>query len=627
MQAEWWKKSVVYQIYPRSFCDSNNDGIGDINGITAKLGYLKTLGVDVIWISPVYKSPLRDNGYDISDYMAINPEFGTMEDFDRLLERAHGLGLKIVMDLVVNHSSNQHPWFIESRSSLDNPKRGYYIWHDGINTQSGTKKSPPNNWEAWFGGSAWTLDETTNQYYLNLFSPYQPDFNWENPALREEIYSMMRWWLDKGIDGFRMDVINLISKPQALFAKQDLEDFPDGEMTDWIPNGRRIHEFLKEMRRNVLSKYDIITIGETICVTVDDAVQYANSEGTELNMIFQFEHVDLDIAADPDSGAVYKWNDKKINLKELKEVFSRWQNKLFNCAWNSLYWCNHDQPRIVSRLGDDAHGLREKSAKMLAACLHFMQGTPFIYQGEEIGMTNAPFADISDFRDLESINAYNALVPLCGTVSHSGKVMTDTGASDKNISVTNAGEKRLNKEDMLRYMRLKSRDNSRTPMQWNDKPYAGFSLCEFGSLCESGSQSEPWIMVNPNYREINAEEQMSRPQNEEQTGEECSVFQFYQKLIQLRKTMDIITLGNFELLLPDDPCLFVYTRSFADEKLLITCNFSNEEKTFAIPEIFHGADLLITNEKAASVTGSEVSGAKEMILGAYGASVLVKKYA
>lgn len=539
MNGEWWKKSVVYQVYPRSFCDSNGDGIGDINGITSKLDYIKELGADVIWISPFYKSPMRDNGYDISDYREINPEFGTMADFDRLLEKAHGLELKIVMDMAVNHSSNEHPWFTESRSRADSPKRDYYIWRKGKNN------GPPNDWIAWFGGPAWTYDETTDEYYLSLFSPWQPDLNWENPELRNEVYSVMRFWLDKGIDGFRMDAISFISKPQ---------DFPDGNVKNIIPNGPRIHEFLREMRREVLSKYDIITIGETGGVTVDEAVHYANADGSELNMVFQFEQQELD------GGETFKWNDRKIVLTELKEVTSRWQTRLFERAWNSLYWCNHDQPRIVSRLGDEG-AYREKSAKMLATCLHFMQGTPFIYQGEELGMTNVPFADISDYRDLESINAYNAFV---------------------------VESKQITKENMLRYLRMKSRDNSRTPVHWNDGHNAGFST------------GQPWIMINPNYREINAQEQTRR---------EDSVFRYYQKLIQMRKTLDIITYGDFELILPDHRDLFAYTRSYKAEKLLVVCNFSREERTFVMPDGFNGKNALIANEDA-SGTG----------LGPYGAT-------
>ncbi|MDR0290863.1 MAG: alpha-glucosidase [Treponema sp.] len=539
--AQWWKRAPVYQIYPRSFCDSNGDGIGDINGIASKLGYLKKLGAQVLWISPIYQSPMRDNGYDISDYRAINPEFGTMADFDRLLEQAHGIGLKIVMDLVVNHSSNEHPWFIESRSSLQSPKRDYYIWRDGRGC------GPPNNWQAWFGGSAWTYDEASGQYYLNLFSPHQPDLNWENPVLRGEIYDMMRWWLDKGIDGFRMDTISLISKPL---------DFPDGTAR-LSANGPRVHEFLQEMRREVLCKYDIMTVGEASCVTLEEAARYANADGTELNMVFQFEHVELD-----GDEIRSKWNDEKIRLEELKAVLARWQKGLFGRAWNSLYWCNHDQPRIVSRLGDDG-AYREKSAKMLAICLHFMQGTPYIYQGEELGMTNAPFADIGDYRDLESINAY---------------------------------EKSHDKAQMLRYLGLKSRDNSRTPMHWNSGHNAGFS------------SASPWIMLNPNYKEINAEEQMPRSD---------SVFSCYQALIQLRKEHDIITFGDFDLLLGDDPALFAYMRRHGEEELFVICNFSREEKTFSLPGQFCCLEPLIANDESASLSNG--------VLGPFGAAAYYKK--
>jgi len=559
MKTQWWKKAVVYQIYPRSFCDSNGDGIGDINGITSKLGYIKELGVDVIWLSPIYKSPMFDNGYDISDYCAINPEFGTMKDFDHLLEQAHGLGLKIIMDLVVNHSSNEHPWFLESKTNLDNPKRDYYIWQEGV------RGGPPNDWKAYFGGSTWTYDETTGQYYLNCFSPHQPDLNWENPDLRREIHNIMRWWLDKGIDGFRLDAISLISKPLA----DGSLNFPNGEMKEFIFHGPRIHEYIKEMRSEVLKHYDVMTVGETGGVRPEHAVIYANADGSELDMVFQFEQVELD------GSETFKWTDQNINLVELKEVLTRWQNQLFDHAWNSLYWCNHDQPRIVSRLGDSG-ALREKSAKMLATCLHFMQGTPFIYQGEELGMLNYPFKDISEYRDLESINAYNALV---------------------------LEEKRIAKEDMLRFMALKSRDNSRTPMQWNEKPNAGFSA------------GKPWINVNPNYSEINAEDQIHR---------EDSVYKYYQKLIQFRKTMDIITHGDFQLLMSEHPDLFVYMRKFNNEMLLVTCNFSYEERIVTLPEGFKTGKILITNDETQVSNESRVLTA-EIVLSAFGALVLTNQ--
>jgi oligo-1,6-glucosidase len=477
---------------------------------------------------------MRDNGYDISDYETINPEFGTMADFEAMLEKAHSLGLKIIMDLVANHSSDKHPWFIESRSSRSNPKRDYYIWHNG------NAGAPPNNWKAWFGGSAWTQDEKTAQYFLHSFSPHQPDLNWENPALRKEIYQMMRRWFDKGIDGFRLDAIGLISKPK---------DF-SGEHITVCANGPRLHEFLREMRREVFSQYNAMTVGEASCVTLEEAIHYANADGSELDMVFHFDHTTMD--GDGDA----KWNEGCIDFIKLKHIFARWQNGLFGRAWNSLYWCNHDQPRIVSRLGATGT-LREKSAKMLAASIHFMQGTPYIYQGEELGMTNAPFSALNDFRDLESLNAYQEFVVEKKTISH---------------------------DAMLKFLRAKSRDNARTPMQWTDGSAAGFT---------SGT---PWIMVNPNYSEINAQEQMQRSN---------SVFAFYKTLIKLRKLMDIITLGNFELLEAFDPDLFVYTRRHELEALFVVCNFSHNERTYALPELFSAQNpevrILLTNETEANI--------------------------
>ena len=520
MEKAWWKESVVYQIYPRSFCDSNGDGIGDLNGITGKLDYLKELGIDVIWLSPVYQSPNDDNGYDISDYKAVMAEFGTMEDYDRMLGRAHELGIKIMMDLVVNHTSDEHPWFIESRSSKDNAYRDYYIWKDDRDGKE------PNNWGACFGGSAWKYDEKTKQYYLHLFSTKQPDLNWENPLVRKEVFDMMTWWCDKGIDGFRMDVISLISKTPGL---------PDGRVgksgygDPGCANGPRVHEFLKEMNREVLSKYDLITVGECSGVTVEEAKKYASSAGDELNMVFQFEHMNLD------GGESFKWNHKKIRLTELKQVMSKWQTELEGKAWNSLYWCNHDQPRMLSRMGNDDPKYREVSAKMLATCLHMMQGTPYVYQGEELGMTNYPFTSLEEFRDIESINAYHEL-------------------TEKGI---------VPPEEMFDYISYKGRDNARTPMQWDDSPSAGFT---------SGT---PWIAVNPNYKEINAKEQMAR---------EDSVFRYYQKLIKLRREHEIIVYGDYRLLLPDSGELYVYMRSLGAQRLLVVCNFTEQETAYQMPD-------------------------------------------
>ena len=536
MEKKWWKESVVYQIYPRSFKDSNGDGIGDLNGITEKMDYLRELGINVIWLSPVYQSPNTDNGYDISDYQAIMEEFGTMEDFDRMLQSAHDHGIRLVMDLVVNHTSDEHPWFVESRKSKDNPYRDYYIWREGRDGKE------PNNWGSCFSGSAWKYDAATDMYYLHLFAEKQPDLNWDNPKVRQEVFHMMDWWCKKGIDGFRMDVISMISKDPAL---------PDGPVNgsgygDYGPyavNGPHVHEYLQEMNREVLSKYDLMTVGECSGVTIEEAKKYANQDGRELNMVFQFEHMDLD------GGETFKWNARKINLKELKQVLSKWQTELAGTAWNSLFWDNHDQPRIVSRLGDDStREYREASAKMLALCLHMMQGTPYVYQGEELGMTNVPFETLEDFRDIESINAYHEL--------------TESG--------------QVSPEDMMRFLRYKSRDNARTPMQWDDSENAGFTT------------GTPWIMVNPNYKEINAKEQMARPD---------SVFHFYQKLIRLRKEREIIPYGEYELLLPEDPDLYVYTRALGEHKLLVICNFRKEEKAFTLPEGFdpRKGEILIGN--------------------------------
>ena len=530
MKKAWWKEAVVYQIYPRSFCDSNGDGIGDLNGITSKLDYLKELGIDVIWLSPVYKSPNDDNGYDISDYEDIMTEFGTMDDFDKMLAAAHDRGIKIVMDLVVNHTSDEHPWFVESRSSKDNEKRDYYIWKEGKDGKE------PTNWGSAFSGPAWKYDEKTDMYYLHLFAVKQPDLNWENPKVRKEVFDMMTRWCEKGIDGFRMDVISLISKP---------EGYPDAKVVGLYgdmgicANGPKVHDYLKEMNEKVLSKFDIMTVGETAGVTLEEAKKYANTDGSELNMVFQFEHMDLD------GGEKFKWSTQPMPLVPLKENLSKWQKGLDGVAWNSLYFCNHDQPRIVSRLGDESDAYRELSAKCIATCLHMMQGTPYVYQGEELGMTNTVFNSVDDFRDLESINAYRELV-------ESG-LYTD--------------------EDMFPKIAHKSRDNARTPMQWDASENAGFTT------------GKPWIAVNPNYKKINVADQLKR---------EDSVFHYYQKLIRLRKENEIIVYGNYELLLPEDENIFAYTRTLDNQKLLVVCNFSKSEQKFDFSG-YENAKVLISN--------------------------------
>ncbi|WP_179123918.1 glycoside hydrolase family 13 protein [Paraliobacillus ryukyuensis] len=521
MMNNWWKESVVYQIYPRSFHDSNGDGIGDLRGITQKLDYLKDLGIDVIWLSPVYQSPNDDNGYDISDYQAIMEDFGTMEDFDEMLAEAHKRGLKIMMDLVINHTSDEHQWFVEARASKDNPYRDYYIW------KKGQDEKPPTNWGAAFGGSAWQYDETTEEYYLHIFSKKQPDLNWENPRLRKEVYEMMTYWLDKGVNGFRMDVINFISKD---------ERYPDGEInatgygdgSPYYMNGPRIHEFLQEMNREVLANYDTITVGEMPGATVEDARLYTGNTREELNMVFHFEHVDIG------NGKLGKWTPKQWKLTTLKKIFSKWQEGLKEEGWNSLYWSNHDQPRAISRFGNDCEAYRALSGKMLATCLHMLKGTPYIYQGEEIGMTNVAFDSITDYRDIETLQAYKDLV----------------------------NESLVSHEEMMKGVHQRSRDNARTPMQWTNDVHGGFTT------------GEPWIKVNENYKEINAEKVVQDPD---------SIFYYYKKLIQLRKENPIIVYGEYELLLEDDEQIYAYTRSWEQEKLLVVCNFTDKRPVFRLP--------------------------------------------
>ena len=534
MEKRWWKESVVYQIYPRSFCDSNGDGIGDLNGITGKLDYLKELGIDVIWLSPVYKSPNDDNGYDISDYQAIMDEFGTMEDFDRMLATAHEKGIKIMMDLVVNHTSDEHKWFIESRKSTDNPYRDYYIWRPA--KEDG---SLPNNWGSCFSGPAWEYDKTTDMYFLHLFSKKQPDLNWDNPAVRQDVFDMMNWWLKKGVDGFRMDVISLISKEPGL---PDKEPGINGYATFNVSaNGPHVHEYLQEMRQKALNNADTITVGECSGVTLEEAKKYARSDEKELNMVFQFEHMDVD--SDEKAG---KWTTRKIDLRNLKKILTRWQKGLQDIAWNSLYWENHDQPRSVSRFGNDSDEYREISAKMLATCIHMMQGTPYVYQGEELGMTNCPFNTLDNFRDLESINAFHEL--------------TEQG--------------KMTEENMMAAIGYKGRDNARTPMQWDDSAYAGFST------------ANPWIMVNPNYTKINAKDQINR---------EDSVFKYYQKLIKLRHESELIVYGTYDLILDDDKDIYAYIRTLGDEKLIVYCNFSENTREVELPEEFTNGKVLISN--------------------------------
>ena len=538
MKKAWWKESVVYQIYPRSFYDSNGDGIGDLRGIITKLDYLKELGVDVVWLSPVYKSPNDDNGYDISDYQDIMDEFGTLADFDELLEQVHRRGMKLLMDLVVNHTSDEHAWFVASRSSKDNPYRDYYIWRLGKNGRE------PNNWVSFFGGSVWQYDPQTDEYYLHLFSKKQPDLNWENPQVRREVFEMMHWWLKKGIDGFRMDVINVISKVPGL---------PDAPVTDPGPyhwggqyflHGPRLLEFLGEMKEQVLSHYDLFTVGEMLMVTTEHAVDVTHEELGSLNMLIHFEHVTLD---QDRSSTLGKWQPRPLQLTELKQVITRWQKDLEDKGWNSFYLSNHDQPRSVSRFGDDGR-YRVESAKLLATFLHTLHGTPYIYQGEEIGMTNVHFPTIEDYRDIETLNFYREAVE----------------------------EKGLSPVQALAAIHVRSRDNARTPVQWNDSTNAGFTACT------------PWIKVNPNYSEINVQQALTDPD---------SIFHYYRKLIQLRREHPIIVYGSYDLISEAHEQIYAYTRTLNNERLLVMLNFSADTPVFALPTHIHfsGQELLISN--------------------------------
>lgn len=536
MQRKWWKEAVIYQIYPRSFMDSNGDGIGDLKGITSRLDYLSELGVDVIWLSPIYRSPNDDYGYDISDYQAIMDEFGTMEDFDRLLSEVHRRGMKLVMDLVVNHTSDEHPWFVASRSNAQSRYRDFYIWRPSRNGRE------PNNWLSFFGGSAWQYDATAQEYYLHLFSKRQPDLNWNNPSVRDEIFQMMTWWLDKGIDGFRMDVINAIAKADGL------PDAPNPESQEYAWGGQyflnqpKVHEYLREMNKRVLSHYDVMTVGETGGVSTEDALLFAGEGRDELNMVFQFEHVDH-----LDSGPGGKWDVVQWKLQDLKAIMSRWQDDLYGVAWNSLYLSNHDQPRALSRFGNDGE-YRVPAAKMLATFLHLLQGTPFIYQGEEIGMTNAHFQHLDDYRDVEVHNLWQE-------------------------RVVNGGE---NPADLLHSIAVKGRDNARTPMQWDSSLHAGFTT------------GEPWISVNSNYPQINAEQALAEPD---------SVYHYYRQLIQIRRDHPVVVYGKYRLIAADHPEIYAYTRTLDETCWLVVNNFYGGTPEFDLPSDLDGsnATLIISN--------------------------------
>ncbi|WP_010098154.1 alpha,alpha-phosphotrehalase [Ornithinibacillus scapharcae] len=529
MQEEaWWKKAVVYQIYPKSFKDTTGNGMGDIQGIIEKLDYLHKLGVDVLWLTPVYQSPQKDNGYDISDYYEIDPRYGTMEDFEQLLEETHKRGMRLIMDLVINHTSTEHEWFKEASSSKDNPYRDFYIWKDAVDGDV------PNNWVSKFGGPAWQFDEKTGQYYLHLFDVTQADLNWENEQLREKVIEMIQFWAEKGIDGFRLDVINLISKDQ---------EFPNdttGDGRKYYTDGPRVHEYLHLLNQKAFSPYGMMTVGEMSSTTLENCVLYTRPERQELAMTFQFHHLKVDY----ENGE--KWTKAPFDFIELKKILSDWQVGMHEGGgWNALFWCNHDQPRVVSRLGNDKE-YRLESAKMLATVIHMMKGTPYIYQGEEIGMTNPNFNHIDDYRDVESLNAY--------------KLLQQEGKTE---------------EEILDILRQKSRDNARTPMQWSAEENAGFT------------DGQPWIQPSPNYQEINVEEELKTHN---------STFNHYQALIDLRKKYDIITYGDYQLLLDDDPQIFAYTRNWNGEQLIVVNNFYDTEVEVNLPlQLKEGTEILLSN--------------------------------
>jgi oligo-1,6-glucosidase len=542
VEKKWWQSAVVYQIYPRSFADSSGNGVGDIPGILRRLDHLEYLGIDVLWLSPVYPSPMDDGGYDISDYEDVDPEFGTLADLDELIAALHERGIKIIMDLVVNHTSDEHPWFKESRSDRDNPKRDWYWWRPPRDGRTGGEPgAEPNNWGSFFSGPAWQYDERTGDYYLHLFSKSQPDLNWENPEMRQAVYAMMRWWLDRDVDGFRMDVIDMISKDTSLPDGTVRPGEEYGDLGPFVIDGPRVHEFLQEMHREVFAGVDrpLLLVGETPGVTVDEARRFTAPDSHELDMVFQFEHMQVDRGAS-------KWDVLPFDVRLLKNVMAKWQHGLAGVGWNSLYWDNHDQPRVVSRFGDDGR-YRKRSAKALATVLHLQRGTPYVYQGEEIAMTNYPFASIEEFRDIESINYYQQSVA--------------------------EGE---DPEAVLASLRAMSRDNGRTPMQWDDTPNAGFT------------DGEPWIATNPNYKEVNVAAE---------SGDPDSVLEHYRRLIRLRHEEPAVAYGDFAMVVPDDPKLYAFTRSYEGVDLLVVANFSQDGAVIpgTVADDWVDAELVLCN--------------------------------
>ena len=546
MERIWWKEAVGYQIYPRSFKDSNNDGIGDIRGIISKLDYLKELGIDVIWICPMYKSPNDDNGYDISDYQDIMDDFGNMEDFDLMLDEVHKRGMKLIIDLVINHTSDEHPWFIESKLSKDSKKRDWYIWRDG---KDGAE---PNNWESIFKGTAWQYDENTEQYFLHLFSKRQPDLNWDNEEVRQEIYKMINWWLDKGIDGFRVDAISHIKKEPGLIDMDNPHNLNYVSSFDKHMNVDGIHEYLEELNKNTFSKYDIMTVGEANGVDASESEMWVGEENGKFNMIFQFEHLNL-------WGEV---GENKFNVKEYKKVLTKWQNALEGKGWNALFVENHDIPRVVSSWGNDNEYL-EESAKAFALMYFMQKGTPFIYQGQEIGMTNVRFYSIEKYNDVKSINIYEEKI-------------------NEGVSVNEA----------LKAVASISRDNARTPMQWDSTNYAGFS------------ENTPWIDVNENYKSINVESQLAN---------ENSVLNFYKKLIKIRKENPSLIYGRYDMILEEDEKIYAYTRTLDNDKYVVIVNLSDEEALYKYDDL----DLIYENLMLANYKVREHGILKEVVLKPY----------
>ncbi|OAN13839.1 alpha,alpha-phosphotrehalase [Photobacterium jeanii] len=558
---DWWRTATIYQIYPKSFCDSGNKGTGDIQGIISKLDYLKSLGVDALWLTPVYESPMVDNGYDIADYYRINPDFGTMADFDQLLAQAHERGIRIVMDIVVNHTSTEHAWFKSALGDKNSPYRDYYIWRDPVDGGAGEDGKAPTNWQSKFGGNAWELDAKTGQYYLHLFAKEQADLNWENPQVRQEVKDIISFWAEKGVDGFRLDVINLISKQQ---------DFPNDDIGDgrrFYTDGPRVHEYLQEISEAVFQKYGSVTVGEMSSTTLEHCQQYSSLDGKELSMVFNFHHLKVDYP----NGE--KWTKAPFDFHQLKSIFNHWQQGLHNQGWGALFWCNHDQPRVVSRLGDD-QTYRVESAKMLATSVHMMQGTPYVYQGEEIGMTNPHYSSIEQYRDVESTNMYNIMV----------------------------NEQGVSEQEMLAILAQKSRDNSRTPMQWNTQKHAGFT------------QGTPWLEVAANYPDINAEQAVA---------DHDSVFHYYKKLIALRKEVEVITTGDYTDLMPEHSQLFCYRRQSATQTLVCIHNYYGEPAECVLPsdvDVTKGR-YLISNY--ADVTGEEQAPQQVMNLRPYECRVVL----